>query len=243
MKIDEHEPRAMVALVGQVYPDTIQCALNRNGLADYFWVGLSGAEEVERKQVSEIIGNFEHVEMQLVQQMQTQPQPKLTLLVEGIADPTANGIQTYLSAPNGTYFRKGKHFATPYARYEGWLLALENQGVRVWRTSSLEASAEALVRMRKQSESAPTSILNRYVKVRQYFTPNPYVETLMGIKGGHVGAEWAEALIDTFGTPYDVLRSPVELVAETMRASKSGRVQKLGEKRATTLLRAIGRNV
>ncbi len=136
MIADEYEPLEIVRGLTQVFPDTMQLPLNRNGWADYKWVDWKKIpEQAERKQVGEILSGMEHVEEQLRGEIQNHPEARLTLLVEGITEPVPGGIQTYTVSKNGQVFRKGRLYPMRYERYEGFLTALDREGIRVWRTS------------------------------------------------------------------------------------------------------------
>ena len=214
MKCDTFEPLEIVSGLSQVFPDTQRLPLNRNGWADYLWdTHLGGHEQAERKQVGEILSNIDSVEEQVRGELQSKPDVKLVLLVEGIAEPSPGGIQTYSISKNGQVFRHGRFFKTRYERYEGFLVGLESQGVVVWRTSSWQGSLEALVRFSKSAMNPDHSILNRYVKI-PHFHPDPHVQSLMGIKGGDIGPKLGEALIEKFSTMWNVLNQDAETLAK-----------------------------
>ena len=215
MKSDEFEPVEIVAGLKQVFPTSLQLPLNRNGWADYVWDNYNSdpVGQLERKQAPEIVSNLDSVEEQIRKELQSKPDIPLTLLIEGITEPLLGGIQTYVLTPDNKVFRKGRFFKTRYDRYEGFLLGLESQGVRIWRTSSWQGTVQALVRFQKQALDPEHTILNRYVKI-PLFHPDPMVQTLMGIKGAEIGPKTAEALIEVFGTVWDVMRQDVDTLAK-----------------------------
>ncbi len=237
MRIDIFEPLEIEAMIKQALPDSERLSLNAAGFADYLWYTVDGfAEQAERKQCTEILSGMEHVEYQLGKHLDDVPNLfNMILLIEGVAVPVQDGTQTYLLHKNGQYFRKSRHFKIPFARYEGWIMAQQRAGILVWRTSSWLHTAEALIRFQKSAESKVHTALNRHLKENRTFHRNPYVEKLMGLKGAELGPEKAEALIDIFGTPWDVYRQPAAVIAEYTPG--------VGLSTAEAILTAVGRGV
>ena len=220
MKIDEYEPRQIAALIGQSSPGTVATALNQNGFADYVWNMADGTlEQFERKQVGELLGKFEETEEQLgknIANMQAMsPDGRMGLLVEGIAEPTIKGINTFEATPNGRYFRAKRSYNIPYNRYVQFLVALERQGVLVWQTPSWVGTANALVFLEKSAKQFTHTTLQRHLKIVA-FHPDPNVKTLMGIAGAGLGPVLAEALLDVFDTPWEIMRTSPEFIAENV---------------------------
>jgi hypothetical protein len=237
LKVDEFEPVNILTLLQQTHPDLIQTALNRSGFADYVWELASPVqgdiiEQAERKQVAEILSDMTHVEEQLRGEIERHP--NTILIVEGIAEPTpSRGIRTFNLTPNGRGFRPGKEFNTPYERFEGWLISLERVGIVVWRTSSWMATARSIHQWYSSAQRTEHQALQRYLKTRPLWMPNPQVESLMNIKKGGVGPERAERLIEVFGTVWDVLRQDPDFINEM--------VPGMGLTAAKKLLNAAGR--
>ena len=236
MKVDAFEPLEIEALLKQSLPDTIRTPLNQHGFADYLWYTYDEyTEQAERKQVTEILSNMDKVEYQLGNELDNIPNLfNMILIIEGVAEPVPDGVQTFVLAPNGQYFRRGRKYKVPYARYEGWIMAQERAGILVWRTSSWLTTVEALVRFQKSAESSVHTALQRHLKIKRTFKRDPYVETLMGIAGAELGPELAQELITVFNTPWDIYRQPPEVIAEY--------VPGVGLTRAKNILRAIGRS-
>jgi len=234
MKIDSFEPLQIVRGSRQVFPDTPQLPLNQHGYADYIIDGLDGTphSQIERKQVPEILGSIDSVEDQLRRELQSKPDIPLTLMVEGIAEPAPEGIQTYTLATNGAIFRKSRFYKTRYDRYEGFLVGLQQIGVTVWRTNSWEGTVEALVRFQKYALNPDHTILNRYLKI-PIFHPNKYVQTLMGIKDADLGPTLSEALIAAFGDPWTIIRQDAKTISDHTPG--------MGIAKARKLLKAFGR--
>jgi len=233
LAIDEFEPQEIEALLRQSIPLVVRSPLNRNGIADYSWRDEYGLEHFERKQTREVLASLESVEYQLIEELKASP--RLTLIVEGIAVPAPDGIDTFVMAKNGRLMRPSTHSKLNYAAYEGWLVALEHQGIRVWRTPSLNGTAEALTRFYHRAIEGKTDILLRHLKVPVGFHPDPYVQSLMGIKNGGVGPKFAEQLIELFRTPEELMRQAPETIAY--------HCPEFGLTRARKLLQAWGRDV
>jgi len=233
IKIDLIEPREIEALIGQTV-QTTRLALNSMGYADYVWSNIRGeVEQIERKRVAEVLAGMPEIEYQLRNEIKKVP--ATILIVEGIAEPHPQGIRTYVVSKDGRFFRSDRVYKTPYALYEGWLVALARAGITVWKTASWVCTAEAIVRFMKSSDKLDSDILVRQLKRVREYDPNPHVETLMHVSGGKVGPKLAAALVVAFGTAWDVIRQEPEVLAES--------VEGFGIKRARDLLEAIGRKV
>tara|TARA_Y100000310_G_scaffold344943_1_gene460659 strand:- start:2558 stop:3097 length:540 start_codon:yes stop_codon:yes gene_type:complete len=179
---------------------------------------------------------MEHVEYQVAGEIAAVPKLfNMILIVEGLAEPMPDGVQTYVLSKNGLFYRKGRLYKVPYSRYEGWLMAMNRAGVIIWRTPSWVGTAEALIRWQKSAESAVHTALNRHLKVRPQFNRNSQVESLMGLKGANLGPIQAEALVKLYGTMWDVLRQTPESLADS--------VPGIGLPLAQKILRAAGKKV
>lgn len=237
--IDVHEPVSIEGVASKVIP-VVRLGLNQQGFADYLWNNSKGGfEQAERKRVDEILSNMEAVEQQLGKEVADCPQLNLLdnmlLMIEGVAEPVVGGVQTYVMATDGKFFRQSRLYKINYARYEGWVLGIERAGILVWRTSSWLGTAEALLRLYKSAQDGlESTALRRHVKSRPVFHPNPHVQTLMGISRARIGVELAERLIEAFGTAWNVLSQDEGTLASTVKG--------IGKERARTILRAVGKN-
>jgi hypothetical protein len=258
MRIDIHEPEQMVTLIRPAVQECIVGPFNSNGYADYWWTMHDGVlEQVERKQVTEILSNMAKVEDQLRQHISKHPDGVLWLLIEGVAEPS---IMTYTTKSGyeveaGTMLAYNKslchggrtgseyHFVPgwesriPYERWEGWLTGVERAGIRVKRTNDLFGSARVLARM-EQSASGPGTTLQRHLKPQTPKHYNPHVMNVLGI-GQHreaksgVDVKMAERLVAKFGSLYDIMRLPPEIIAEEIPG--------MGLNKAIQFLKACGR--
>lgn len=242
MIVDEYEPLEITNGLTQVFPDTLKLPLNRNGWADYKWEDWRRLpSQAERKQVGEILSGMEHVEEQLRGEIQAHPEAKLTLIVEGVAEPKPGGVQTYTISKNGQVFRQGRSYNIRFERYEGFLTALDREGIRVWRTSSWQGTVEALVRFQKQALEPNTSLFERHLRVPT-FQPNPYVQLLMNLRyydeqgksrSAGVGEKTALELIRVWRTPWELFRQEADTVVEYTNG--------VGEVTVDKIFKSIGR--
>lgn len=232
IKVDSHEPELIEQAIKQSAL-VVRANLNMLGFADYVWSDWKGGvEQAERKQPGEILSGFEKVEEQLRKHLASYPQTML--LVEGMVTPVSDGCQLWVMQGNGSW-RPGRRTSVPYARYEGWLQSVARQGVLVWQTSCWQATAEAVYRFAKHAMQPEHTTLNRYLKVKTEWHPNPQVQTLMGIKGVEIGPVTAEAMIQVFGTVWNLLNQQPEIIAEM--------VPGVGIHTANKLLTAVGRRM
>jgi ERCC4-type nuclease len=229
MKVDNHEPLDIEQLIQQSV-DAIRGPLNDAGYADYLWTMWNGVtEQVERKQVGEILGNMNRVEEQLRSEHQAHPDAVLWLLVEGILEPGfVNGkegvwsMQKKLSRSNKQGRSPEEHlvpvhfYRTRILKYEGWLTSLERVGLRVRRTNDYINTAMVLVQMEKSAQR-PHSVLQRHNKLQIKFHPDPQVMTLLGAYKSNIGPSLAERLVGkagTFPTVRELMNASPELIAE-----------------------------
>lgn len=247
MKIDEHEPDNIEQLIQQSSA-CIRTALNRHGYADYMWTMWDGGlEQVERKQVSEILSDMNGVEEQLKRQLQSHPDIILWLLVEGILEPgikTSKGLKAGIwqmenedismkSTSSSIRMRSTWFYQTPYEKYEGWLVALERVGVRILRTNNWMSTARMLALMEKSAQHEHT-ILQRHLKPKIPKVNDPQVMTLLGAYKSGVDVKLAEVCIEKFRTVHALINCSPEYIAEM--------VPGMGIKKAQQLLTSFGRS-
>jgi len=229
--IDENEPYQIEQLVAQSVP-TSRAPLNQRGFADYLWHNQLGEiEQVERKQVGELLSKLEATEYQLLQERENKA--TLMLFLEGWAEPHPDGTQIWVPTKDGKLMRPGHIYRIPYAKYEGWLIGLEKAGVLVWKTYTWIGTANALVLWYKSAERGEHFTLNRHLPQKQVFHPDPHVQNLISVWKGGFGETLAIAAIEIFKTYWDVIRQPPEMLAEWIPG--------VGLDKAKQLLRAVGR--
>lgn len=250
-KADEFEPDEIVDLVEQSLTVVRDAPLNRAGWADYMWPIYNGlVEQVERKQVGEILSDIPGVEEQIRKELQAKPEATLWLLVEGVCQPILldngrEGTMIFKSRVCNAYRSYGRrkpeeHFVPnhtskiPYERFQSFLTGLERMGVRVRHTTDYITTAKVLVQMAKSAQSPPTT-LQRHNKPQITFHPDPQVMNLLGIYKSGIGTEMAERLIETYGSMWNMAQMNPEDIAE--------HVPGMGKVSAIKLLKAIGRQV
>lgn len=231
---DLHEPKELLDLMKQ-NPDFSVKNLNKMGYADFIYPATDGIEQVERKTVNDIISKGEEVEAQLVRQLTAHPKNYLWLIVEGIIEPSIGGSTIYKIKETGRkkvkVFYPVRSTRIPFARFEGWLTAVEKAGIGVKRTSSYQGTAQALATLEMASKHQGTA-LRRHLKPVVPWNPNPQVMTLLGAYKSNIGPETAELLIKTFGTVWNLLNSPVEIITN---------VPGIGDKTVERLFKSFGK--
>ena len=236
LKIDEFEPTLIEHLLLQSLPDTIRVQLNRLGYADYSWETYSNeTEHVERKQCSEILGGKDKIEAQLRKEISTCA--NLSLIVEGVAEPILDGTRVYNIENNRWKFRD---FGLPFRVYEATLVAFERAGVPVWKTTSSIGTAHYLVQRYNSAQKADHQTFKRYITPKfPEFKEQPQIAALLGLAAGYpkikIGPKTAENLIDAFGTVWDILIAPPEVIADI--------VEGVSEKRIIDFQRTVGRQI
>lgn len=231
-RIDTHEPSEAFSLLSPALPRVEIELLNEMGYADYLWGGFDDTlHQAERKQWSELLSDLDSVEDQLRKQMQTHPEVKHMLIVEGIAIQGASGVMVFkpsrkqnILVCKGTY-NKGLGLVYP------WLYQV-SKFTEVFFTSDLTATCVALASFCKsdQKEEHEHRTFHRHLKIVT-FHPNLQVQKLMALASG-VGEARAVALIQKFGTCWNVINASPEQLQT---------VEGIGPKVSLKLLREIGR--
>lgn len=246
MIIDVFEPQQIEDLLRQCLTVS-RIALNTRGFADYLWHAVDGHTiQVERKQIDEILGDMDGVELQLRKEIVNAEET--LLLYEGTFEPiagTKTACQSFRKSKDGKLLVPGHKYNTSYAGVQAWFSQLDKAGITIVNTIDYVATATTLVALYNNSQKEEHTTFKRYIKQKIYPKPyNPHVETLMGIANVNIGEEIATALIDRYGTSYYTLSQEPEELAETIVGErKSGGVIRFGINRARGLLKAVGRRV
>mgnify|MGYP001607781872 CR=1 FL=1 len=213
--VDIFEPDTLLELIKTSIP-TRKESLNVKGFADYYWLANSQGEQVERKQVGEVLGSMDNVEGQIRKELMLCP--NLTLLVEGVIEPTEVGCDTYVKSLDKPYYRLSHSFGSKkypqyglYSKYVAWKWQLWKAGVIVIETSCLDATALAIVSLYKNSHNPEHTTLRRYLRDKlPTWQPNPQIEALWGLaqpfKVG-LGIERCSELIASHESIWAVLHS------------------------------------
>ncbi len=238
--LDVFEPTQIEDLVSQSVPVS-RLSLNSKGFADYLFYAFDGHRiQIERKQIDEVLGGMDHVEEQLRRELDNGVEETI-LLVEGFCEPIAGlkiATQSWRRAKDKRIFVPGHQYNVSYTGFQAWLGQLDKAGVTIVRTFDYTATAMTLVALYQNAQKEEHKTLKRYIKDRIYVENyNPHVLSLMSVKGGGIGEEKANALIDRYGTFWYCINQSVEDLAETMVGDK-----KLGVKAVQRLFKAIGKN-
>ncbi len=238
MIVDIFEPDDIYILLKQSI-DAQRQNLVQLGFADYLFFAADGHRiQIERKTWGEVLSNPDHIEEQLRREMVTTEET--VLLIEGVAEATAFGMDVYHKSAKKPYYILQHSYGTPkhpqsglYHRIQSWLWQLDKAGISTYRTVNSRDTASALVAWYKSSQKEEHTTLNRYIKTR--INPksfDPRVLTLMGIESANLGEVRSKALVDRFGSVWNILNAPVsELVM----------VSGIGPGIARKLVEAIGR--
>jgi len=238
--IDVFEPQQIEDLLRQCLTVS-RIALNARGFADYLWHAVDNHTiQVERKQIDEILGDMDGVELQLRKEIVNAEET--LLLYEGTFEPiagTKTACRSFRKSKDGKLLVPGHKYNISYAGVQAWFSQLDKAGITIVNTIDYVATATTLVALYNNSQKEEHTTFKRYIKQKVYPKPhNPHVETLMGVTGGGVGEEIALTLIEKYGTAYYVLSQELEGLAETMVGKKQ-----FGINRARKLLTAVGRRV
>jgi len=233
MKVDSHEPSEAFELLSSTIPGTEMAPLNDQGYADYFWDGVDGQHQAERKQWSELLSDLDSIENQVRREIQAHPEVRTMLIVEGIALTGKTGTLVYKRARSkeailvtkGTY-SKGLNLV--YA----WLYQVSKY-IEVYFTADLVATCTALTAFYNGDQKEEHKTFHRYLK-EVTFHPNPQVRKLLGLTADTrgVGPVVCQALIKKYGTVWRVLNARVDQLQA---------VEGVGPVLAKKILREVGR--
>jgi len=230
--VDTFEPTNIEELVQQSVP-TFRDSLNAKGLPDYTWVAVDAHSiGLSRKQAGELLSSLDDAEEQLSRDMVGVDE--MTLLVENIFGPVdGDKCQIYAPSKDERFLIPRRKYHTSYCRVYAWFSRLDKCGITVVQTFNWEATAKVLVALYQNSQNMKHTTLNRYIKKK--ITPkklDSQVKTLMGISGANLGEVKATALVDEFGTVWNILHTPIEELI---------RVDGIGTYTIRELFKAIGK--
>ena len=227
--IDIHEPEQSRLLIGQSVPVEV-VSLVDTGWADYRWQCHDDSYvHAERKQWGEILSGMDHVEEQLRNHMQRQPDARLMLLLEGMIVPSMIGIDTLKATNKNNIWVKGYSSSITYSQVYAWLYQISKY-IEVYQTTTYEGTCRALVAFYKSDQKESHTTMHRYFKPLT-FRLNPQVAQLMGMLPG-MGEVRAKALVEKFSTVYNFVTAKPEEIAS---------VPGIGKALTTTWLRQLGR--
>jgi hypothetical protein len=211
--VDTFEPNDMAPLLEQWSLQTVKVNMVPMGLADYSWQGYGSVRyTLERKQGRELVGAMGgRLDEQLRKHLANAD--VVCLGIQGIITPKLNGgCEFWDQASNGKVFYKRASSPIGYETLQAYLWSLSQQGVVVFQWPDLASMAMGLASFVHNSMKPEHATLNRHIKHRpNLFTPNPYIETLMGIGGDtKIGEKLATRIVEEVGTPFSFFNSEIE---------------------------------
>ena len=240
---DIFEPTNIETIIQQSVP-TYKDAFNNKGFPDYTWIDtINRRIGVSRKKLGELLSSIDATEEQLGRDMESVDE--LILLIEDcfyspILYNNRPGIQTWIPTKDGKFIRQYRKYNVSVSLLDSWLYQLSKAGISHIKTFDYEHTASCLVSLYHSSQKLEHSTLRRYIKPKMIHRDwNPQVLTLMGVytEAGKkcrtfLGEKKAKALIDRYGTVWEILNQDAQELAKT---------ENIGIVDATKLLKAIGK--
>lgn len=211
------------------------------GVGDYYWDN-GVRHSLEHKSGDQAVSESGH---RLDRQLRTHMQNAdvVGLVISNVVGPASNGGCTiwkkeYMPTTGRWRWVSIRDINKPYTAFQGYIWQLQQIGIQVFQFDGRDSMALGIAEFVFNSAKPTHSTLQRHlrptvnVKRKQVkgWKPNPYIETLMGIRGGMIGEIRATKLIEKFKTPYAVYNAPVQEI-----------FQILGRASALKFLSAIGR--
>ena len=238
-EIDVNEPNEILPLIFPVIQDAIQQPLNVMGYADYKWTRSDRTVvHVERKTWPELLADCDRVEEQLQRHLNKNPNARLVFMLEGIIKQNEMGTVVLRETNNGL-FVKGHRYSTRLSRIFPWLYEISNY-CQVIQTTSLQESASCLVAMYKHDQKPNHDTLRRHIK-QVNFNTDPRVTMLMGTHAG-LGDKRATALINKFGTPFNIWTAGYRKEPIVPSVGELTSVDGIGPTIVRNMLQSIGRD-
>jgi ERCC4-type nuclease len=213
---DTYEPDYMQTLLS-AFMQVRRQNLVAQGLCDYFWFAGDGHSiTLERKEISDLLGNMARLEKQL--RTATNHADEVGLIVEGVPVPLDGGeIAEYRMGKNPKYLRQWKISGMQYNAVMGYIWQLKRTAnITTYYTTTIQGTAWALKTFVENSQKSDSNLLQHYVRTRQIkWQSNPMVETVMAIKdddGYVVGEKTAIEMVKQIGSLWDIIHvSPEEI--------------------------------
>ena len=237
--VDSNEVKnGITNLIAPVVPHQVE-ALNANGFADYRWLKIDGKwKNVERKTWGEILANTDKVEEQLYRHLdKLSSDGEVVFLVEGVAKNEPDGTTLMQPVKNGMYVR-GYRSKVRLSGIYSWLYEV-GKYCEVIYTAGLNETAIALCAMYKADQKDEHNTFKRHIKQLEFHS-DPRVTTLMGVSPG-LGNKRASALIERFGTPWNVISAGYKGEPAVKSVAELTAVDGIGPTIVRNILRAFGR--
>lgn len=235
--MDVFEPDHMYAYLSQMM-QVVRFNLVQQNLCDYMWFAIDGHQiTLERKTWQDLIHSRDRIEAQL--RRATQHTQEVGLIVEGLAEPTADGntrlYDLRLSKKGDRYFRESKISKYRYDALESFLWRLDKEGISVYNSASMESTAWQLKTFVEASQDMKNTTLKHYIRTKAInWKADPRVRTAMSIYDEHgavLGEIKAKELIKRFGSVWEAIhKTPQEIEMECIG---------IGVPLATRLIKAL----
>ncbi len=216
--IDSNEPEH-IATALKPAQTVAYVEINTWGKADYYMVDpLENERMVERKQFSEALSDIDAVEEQL--QRHLAECDELTLLIEGVALPTAAGAKTYKLHEKGMWVLDFEFKRSPnlWHRWNAFKYSLwHNQGVQVEEVSHWTGTCDFISTWYKKANDPTSTTLQRYIIPHvPPFDKNPHIDNLCRLKDVGIREVTAIKLIAELGTFHAVVTAPFSTLVGIM---------------------------
>lgn len=241
-KGDQSEPQDILRALSMLHNADFEVhPLNAEGWADYVHDGVecfchgSFTYNTERKTWGDLANGVEDIEEQLARQVRLHPNAHHRLIIEGVAEPAAQGLLVYSKAAGKNVFMGGLkgYRGASYKSIVGWLAQVRKSWEVVYSTS-MAASAIQLGEWYSGdqiNEDAHTTFKRMFKSVD--YSVNPQAQRILGAAGEvRVGPKTAEAIAARFGTAWRAFKAPIDEWVT---------IPGVGYKTAQEYLRGIGR--
>lgn len=211
--IDAFERPELDSLLGRWNLTVVRQNMVHLGLADFFWVGHGGVRyTLEHKQGREFVGNMGN---RLDEQLRKHAQHAdfCGVVIEGWITPKpGGGCEFWRKSKDGRFFHKYGKSPVGYEAVQAYIWSLTQQGFVVFQYADLMDMALGIASFCHNSQKTEHHTLDRHIKHKQIvFTPDPYVETLMGIGGdSRIGEITAKKILAETSTPYNFFTSTLQ---------------------------------
>jgi hypothetical protein len=259
--VDTAEPANIVKLLRQAVPVTVS-PLNQNKIADYFFGNYEGKRlQFGRVQAGELIGDIDSMEDELRRYYNSTDETNQ--IIEGLISPVrlymkegsapvsdhsylvntrdlGAKIFCYPVMPSG-FIEHGHSFTTTQmAELYAWIYRLDQVGVSTYYTNNWEETARFLVTVFRNEQKPPeehTTFKRVYRPRVQIKEADSFLKSLLFLSSAYklgIGDVKAQALADKFVNILDLAMASIEEVASC---------EKIGNKKAKEILKALGREI
>lgn len=178
--------------------------LVHEGLADFYWY-CGHRVTLEHKTMEQVLQEMGgRLDTQL--RRYSQNAEEVGLIIDGFATPRPNEPACDLwsrSKTRGVFYKRNRPAKHSWEALQAYLWRLRKEGFLVYEAPDLESMCLALSAFVYNSVKPEHKTLKHYRKVRPVlWTPNPYVETLIGIGGTRIGEITANKILAKYQTPF-----------------------------------------